>query len=142
MKIKKKKVISANIPEKGAATQEMEAIMDAAAADTEEIALLLDDGAPTEEAVSQHDDVQESDGIEDIPDALDEAPGTVMDTVPDEVTQENNTSTEEPADASSAAEQELVALLEQPEFRVLNGHAVYIGNLNGLGGFSVIEIAH
>ena len=44
---KNKNKNTAEMPEKGAATQEMEAIMDAAADDTAEIALLLDDGAPT-----------------------------------------------------------------------------------------------
>ena len=49
-KFSKKKAAPADqAQEKGAATREMEAIMDAAAESTAEIALLLDDGAPIDE---------------------------------------------------------------------------------------------
>ena len=97
VKIKKKNETTADIPEKGAATQEMEAIMDAAAADTAEIALLLDDGAPTEEPENAQTEEDLSDGIDDIPDAM-EMPaeeGSAADTT-DTAVPDASAPTEEP----------------------------------------------
>lgn len=69
-KFNKKKTTPADIaPEKGAATQEMEAIMDAASEDTADIDLLLDENAPKEDLPTEVTDTD--DGIDDIPDALD-----------------------------------------------------------------------
>ena len=68
----KKNQPTAEMPEKGAATREMEAIMDAAAENTADIALLLDDGAPIADEQPSETDAQ-TDGIADIPDALDAA---------------------------------------------------------------------
>lgn len=67
-KIKLKKSDPIETVEKGEATQEMEAIMDAASGDTTEIDLLLDVHAPKEE---QQTDIETDDGIDDIPDAFD-----------------------------------------------------------------------
>ena len=68
-KNKKKNDAPIAAEEKGQATQEMEAIMDAAASDTADIDLLLDENAPKEDTVSKEPD---TDGIDDIPDALEE----------------------------------------------------------------------
>ena len=67
-KIKLKKSDPIETVEKGEATQEMEAIMDAASGDTTEIDLLLDIHAPKEELPT---DTDTNDGIDDIPDAFD-----------------------------------------------------------------------
>ena len=53
---------------KGEATQEMEAIMDAASGDTADIDLLLDENAPKEELPAEESDT--GDGIDDVPDAF------------------------------------------------------------------------
>jgi len=67
-KIKLKKSEPIDTIEKGEATQEMEAIMDAATGDTAEIDLLLDVNAPKEENQAESDT---NDGLDDIPNALD-----------------------------------------------------------------------
>ena len=69
---KKKPAPADQVQEKGAVTREMEAIMDAAAENTADIALLLDDGAPTEESKPSDADTPTADDIEGIPDALDD----------------------------------------------------------------------
>lgn len=67
----KKNRPTAEMPEKGAATKEMEAIMDAAAENTADIALLLDGDAPIEDGKTAEAGLPEDDGIADIPDAFD-----------------------------------------------------------------------
>ena len=69
---KKKPAPADQVQEKGAVTREMEAIMDAAAENTADIALLLDDGAPTEESKPSDADTPTADDIEGIPNALDD----------------------------------------------------------------------
>lgn len=72
MKLNKKKNDTPVIAgEKGEETKEMEAIMDAASDDTADISLILDGTAPKDEDSTE--DPAEEDGIDDIPDALEES---------------------------------------------------------------------
>lgn len=70
-KNRKKNGTPAEITEKGETTQEMEAIMDAASDDTAEIELLLDNNAPTDEPEAPK--APDEDGIDDVPDAFEQA---------------------------------------------------------------------
>ena len=73
-KNKKKNGTPLEVTEKGEATQEMEAIMDAASDDTADIALLLDENAPKDQPAENA--IEDEDGIDDIPDAFEEMPNT------------------------------------------------------------------
>lgn len=85
-KNKKKNDTPITTEEKGTATQEMEAIMDAASSDTADIDLLLDENAPKDEPAAET--LEADDGIDDVPDAFDEntASDPVSECVPTEVT--------------------------------------------------------
>lgn len=84
--------------QKGAATQEMEAIMDAASEDTADIDLLLEENAPKEDIPAAETDTD--DGIDDIPDVLDAAPA---EDVPAPVDEPVSSVTEAPSDAPSVS---------------------------------------
>ncbi|MBE6658459.1 MAG: radical SAM family heme chaperone HemW [Ruminococcaceae bacterium] len=104
-KNKKKDTSPIAAEEKGQATQEMEAIMDAASSDTAEIDLLLDENAPKEEALPKEPD---TDGIDDIPDVLEETP------VPEAVPEERTTpAADEPAPAEAVVDESDTAVPEE-----------------------------
>ncbi len=111
-KNKTKNSAPADVVEKGAATQEMEAIMDAASGDTAEIDLLLDENAPIEEPHLAETETE--DGIDDVPDAFDvtnspEAPASVT-----EAPTENVAADVEDTAASDAAEEDDELLPTEP----------------------------
>lgn len=104
-KNKKKDTSPIAAEEKGQATQEMEAIMDAASSDTAEIDLLLDENAPKEEALPKEPD---TDGIDDIPDVLQETPAP--EAVPEERTAP---ASDEPAPAEAVVDESDTAVPEE-----------------------------
>ncbi len=104
MKKNKKKDTSPIVTEeKGQATQEMEAIMDAASSDTAEIDLLLDENAPKEETPAEETDTD--DGIDDIPDAFGNAAASADETVTEDAAAPT---TEESVTDETAPEEEPV----------------------------------
>lgn len=115
-KNKKKNETPIAAEEKGQATQEMEAIMDAATSDTADIDLLLDENAPKEEATPDEPD---TDGIDDIPDALEETPApqamTEESTAPaEDVSAGVGTPDEAPTDDAPAAVTDNASSEEEP----------------------------
>lgn len=89
--------------EKGEATQEMEAIMDAASGDTADIDLLLDENAPKEEIPADTPDTD--DGIDDVPDAFDESPAAQADPLPEAETVPDESAAPAAEEASTEADQ-------------------------------------